>query len=172
MKISEVEVYPHYYENFYKLISSEISLIELLDQRRNTILDFYNSIPIEKWDYKYQENKWSIKKLVRHIIDAELIFNYRTLSFVRGEKQALLGWSEDDYAENINEAELSSEKLLHSLNLQINYSYDLFSNFTIDDLKKIGNANGLDTEVGAIGFCIIAHELHHRNIIKERYLNL
>lgn len=171
MKISEVQIFPHYYESYFKLISTEISLMDLLEYRKAEILNFYNSIPDTKWDFEYAEGKWSIKKLVRHIIDAELIFCYRALSFVRGEKASLLGWSENEYADAIDDSKLNKESLINSLTLQLNYTQDLFSNFTEVDLQKIGNANNLDTEVGAIGFCIIAHELHHRTIIKERYLN-
>ncbi len=171
MLVSEVNISPFYYINYFKLIEDGIPLLHLINQRKESSLNFYNAIPENQWDYQYAPDKWSIKKLVRHIIDAELIFDYRALSIVRGEKSKLLGWSENEYADTLNDTNLSKESLLKSLSLQIDYTADLFSNFSSEDLKKIGNANGYDTEVGAIGFAIIAHEMHHRMIIKERYLS-
>jgi len=169
MLLSHVKTYPPYYERMYEVISKEISLNDLLKQRKQ-ILQFYESIPDEKWAYRYAEGKWSIQKVVRHILDAELIFDYRALSIVRGEKNKLMGWSENEYADQVNEELLSKESLIQSLRIQLDYTSDLFLQFSSHDLKKIGNANGYDIEVGAIGFCILAHEIHHRNVIKERYL--
>lgn len=169
MFVSEISTYPFYYINYINLLPKDISLNHLLEGRK-AFLDFYQSIPENKWDYQYAEDKWSVKKLVRHIIDAELIFDYRALSIVRGEKNKLIGWSENEYAANTDESKLSKDGLIKSLTLQIDYTTDLFSSFDRKDLLKIGNANGHDTEVGAIGFAIIAHEIHHRNILNERYL--
>lgn len=171
MKLSEVQVFPHYYELYFKLISPETDLISRLEQRKKEVLEFYLAIPRDQWTYQYAKGKWSVKKLLRHIIDAELIFCYRALCLVRGEKGSLPGWSENEYADAVNNEDIIPNKLLKTLSIQLDYTADLFSNFSASDIKKIGNTNNLDTEVGAIGFCIIAHELHHRNIIKERYIS-
>jgi hypothetical protein len=36
-------------------------------------------------------------------------------------------------------------------------------------MEQIGIINNHETSVGAMGFAIAGHEIHHRNIIKERY---
>lgn len=169
MNVAELKYYAPYYEEMYKQLPQDVSMLSLLSDRYK-FLDFYDNIPEDKWDYRYEEGKWSIKKIVRHIVDAELIFNYRALSIVRGEKKPLMGWSENEYAEQVDDILLNKDSLLKSLNLQFQYTADLFSNFAKEDLKKIGNANGYDTEVAAIGFSILAHEMHHRNAILQLYL--
>lgn len=171
MFVSEVNIAPFYYIDYFKLIDGNFPLNHLLDQRKESVSIFYDSISDNKWDYKYAEDKWSIKKVVRHIIDAELIFNYRALSIVRGEKKTLMGWSESEYGSQVDDKFLSKEKLIKSLLLQLDYTADLFSNFSTEDLKKVGNANKYDTEVGAIGFAIVAHEMHHRAVISDKYLS-
>jgi uncharacterized damage-inducible protein DinB len=170
MRVTELEFYPPYYSEAYKKLAQDIPLLHLLDQRQNYI-DFYRAIPESQWAYSYETGKWSIQKIVQHIIDAELIFCFRALSVVRGEKKPLMGWDPDEYAATIVETTLTKEKLLASLELQMKYTHNLFSQFGAEDLKKIGNANGFDTEVAAMGFSIIAHEMHHRQVIQERYLN-
>jgi len=37
-------------------------------------------------------------------------------------------------------------------------------------MKQLGKANGSEMSVRAAGFIICGHEIHHCNIIKERYL--
>ncbi len=171
MKVSESSVYPNYYNYYKDLLPQDVSILHLIESRTNH-LDFYETIPEQKWDFKYAEDKWSLKKVVRHILDAELIFNYRALSIVRGEQAKLIGWNENEYADFIDDSKLTKEPLIKSLKHQFKYTIDLFSSFDRNDLMKIGNANGHDTEVAAIGFAIISHEIHHRGMIRERYLGV
>jgi len=170
MLVSELESYPPYYEEAYKKLPTNFPLLQLLSDRIKYI-EFYREIPDSQWTYSYAEGKWSIKKLVRHILDAELIFCFRALSTVRGEQKSLMGWDPDAYAETIDESSLIKDSLLTSLKLQMRLTLDLFTSFSNVDLKKIANANGFDTEVAAMGFSIIAHEMHHRAIISDKYLS-
>ena len=169
MLVTELEFYPPYYSEAYKKLAQDIPLLHLLEQRQNSI-EFYRAIPESQWTYSYQTDKWSLQKIVQHIIDAELIFCYRALLIVRGEKKPLMGWDENEYADTLHEDLLHKEKLIAFLALQMNYTQNLFSQFSTNDLKKVGNANGYDTEVAAIGFNIVAHEMHHRNVIQDKYL--
>jgi uncharacterized damage-inducible protein DinB len=170
MLVSELEFYPPYYEEAYKKLPADFPLLQLLSDRIKYI-EFYREIPDSQWTYSYAEGKWSIKKLVRHILDAELIFCFRALSTVRGEQKSLMGWDPDAYAETIDESRLIKDSLLTSLELQMKLTIDLFTTFSSEDLKKIANANGFDTEVSAMGFSIIAHEMHHRAVISDKYLS-
>jgi|LauGreDrversion4_2_1035121.scaffolds.fasta_scaffold00291_16 uncharacterized damage-inducible protein DinB len=170
MLVSELESYPPYYEEAYKKLPTNFPLLQLLSDRIKYI-EFYREIPDSQWTYSYAEGKWSIKKLVRHILDAELIFCFRALSTVRGEQKSLMGWDPDAYAETIDESSLIKDSLLTSLKLQMRLTLDLFTSFSNVDLKKIANANGFDTEVAAMGFSIIAHEMHHRAVISDKYLS-
>jgi len=170
MLVSELESYPPYYEEAYKKLPTNFPLLQLLSDRIKYI-EFYREIPDSQWTYSYAEGKWSIKKLVRHILDAELIFCFRALSTVRGEQKSLMGWDPDAYTETIDESSLIKDSLLTSLKLQMRLTLDLFTSFSNVDLKKIANANGFDTEVAAMGFSIIAHEMHHRAVISDKYLS-
>lgn len=166
----DIKVYPPYYKNYLNLVSQETSLIEQLELRKTLTYSFFDELPDKAWEFKYATGKWTVKEILRHILDAELIFNYRALSIVRGEKNGLIGWSENDYALSIDIESLNPTSLLTSLKLQLDFTYDLFTNLSNSDLKKIGVANNSEVEVGAIGFAIIAHDIHHRNVIQNKYL--
>jgi hypothetical protein len=49
-------------------------------------------------------------------------------------------------------------------------SYFLFKSFYSEDANTVGRISGNDFSVKSIGFMIIGHEIHHFNIINERYL--
>lgn len=170
MLVTDLQFYAPYYAEAYKKLAQDIPLLRMLEQRP-MILEFYKNIPEALWSYSYAQDKWSIQKIVQHWLDAELIFCYRALSTVRGEKKPLMGWEPDEYAACIREADLSKEKLLKSIDIQVKYTHHIFSQFSPIDLAKVGNANGYDTQVAAMGFAILAHEMHHRNVIQDKYLN-
>lgn len=169
MNIRSLKHYPPYYESYFRLLGDADLTIGLQD-RIPVIEDFYAQIPNEKWHYQYAKGKWSVAKLTQHIIDAEMIFLYRAVSIVRGEQQPLIGWSENEYSDSIDDTLLDKDSTLQRLSLLTRLTLNYFLSFTDNDLKKIGNANGYDTEVAAIGYAIIAHEAHHRRVLQERYL--
>ena len=55
---------------------------------------FLHSISEEKSLYAYAEGKWSIREVLQHLIDAERIFNYRSLCIARKETVSLPGFDE------------------------------------------------------------------------------
>jgi hypothetical protein len=75
----DIKAYPQYFENYLSLIKEE-ELLEATKNRVGTLLGFYGEIPAEKWDYAYAEGKWTIKEMVQHILDSELVFLYRIMS--------------------------------------------------------------------------------------------
>src|ERR1700709_911377 len=50
---------------------------------------FFQSIPEEFSRRKYAENKWTVKEVLQHIIDAERVFAYRALAFARKDTNTL-----------------------------------------------------------------------------------
>lgn len=165
----DIKAYPQYFENYLSLIKEE-ELLEATKNRVGTLLGFYGEIPLEKWDYAYAEGKWTIKEMVQHILDSELVFLYRIMSIVRGEKQELLGFDENEYAKNMNLTHITAEAMLNSLTLQTMFTYNFIKQLTDSDWMKIGRANGGEVQAAAIAFAIIGHDYHHRNKIKELYL--
>jgi len=70
------------YAAFYKPYIEALGHVVLLDELEvstNHFIDFIQSIPSEKHEFRYAECKWTIKDIVQHLIDAERIFAYRAL---------------------------------------------------------------------------------------------
>ena len=158
-----------FYRNYIDLVP-QADLFDALLASASISFDFWNSIPEEKGNYRYAEGKWSIKELLQHIIDTERIFSYRALAFARGEKVALPGYDEDNYAENCFADLRSLDSLVKELQLVRKSTITLFESFDTSVLDNVGKASGSNLSVRAAGFIIVGHEIHHINVMKERYL--
>lgn len=161
--------YAPFFETYISL-SKELNLPKIFVTNMESCVDFFKSVPTEKLDYRYQPEKWSIKDVLLHLIDCERIFQYRALRISRNDKTPLSGFEENNYAVEANATNRSLESLLDEYKSVRNATITLFNSFSNEDFLKIGNASENDISVRAIGYIILGHELHHINIIKERYL--
>ncbi len=161
--------YASFYKNYVALATGNI-INEVITNHSKIISEFYNNLPDAKADYAYAKDKWTIKDLLQHLIDAERIFVYRATRFARKDNQALLGFEENDYAQNANAASRTLQSLKDEL-LALRTSTNLFlENLNDEQLAQSGAANTNLITVNAIAFIIFGHLLHHKNIIEERYL--
>ncbi len=161
--------YPAYFENYIQLVDTA-SVKEAIEKYSTPINDFFTDINEEKAIYRYEENKWSTKELLQHLIDAERIFAFRALSLARGEKASLPGFEENEYA-SASQADKRSWKSLIEEFIACRKSTDLLLlSFTEDQLQQSGITNSKPNTVVAIAYVMIGHILHHMKVVEERYL--
>ena len=160
---------PAFYHNYIAQVQQE-NLADAFNAHQNQFVQLLETLPTDKWNYKYAEDKWTIKGLVQHVIDAERIFNYRGLCIARKESASLPGFDENTYAAASKAAQRNSVELIAELKTVQQSTRLLFSSFDEEQLNAIGTANNSSIYVNAIGFIIIGHALHHQKILKERYL--
>ena len=161
--------YAPYFETYISY-SRKLSIPDNFSTQMESCMAFFESVPTEKLDYRYQPEKWSVKDILLHLIDCERIFQYRALRISRSDKTPLPGFEENEYAVEANATSRTLESLLNEYKSVRKATFTLFETFSEEQFLKIGNASGKDISVRAIGYIILGHELHHINIIKERYL--
>lgn len=172
MKPSQLQSneYEAYYATFISNLSDEYTLIEELEIALHRLIKFVQNLPMDKFDYRYAEGKWTIKDIIQHLIDCERVFSYRALRIARNDKTELPGFEEDDYAVEANANERSIMDLLTELSSVRHSTIYLFKTFNDEQLLRIGIASDNPISVRAIGFVIIGHQNHHQQIFEERYL--
>ncbi len=161
--------YPAYYKSFIEIAPQE----EPVPSLKKSGLNMTNALfgmSEELSSYRYEPNKWSIKELLGHITDSERVFQFRAMSFARGEKTPLPGFDQDLYVKNSNADSLPFNHLLKQFEATRNATIFLYESFTEEMLDIKGNANGFEISLRSLGFVISGHQQHHLNIIKERYL--
>lgn len=171
MTPSEIQIseYNPYYKRYIDLVDN-LLLQEVLAKGLASTQSFFDSLPPEKWIYRYAEGKWTPKDILQHITDTERVFAYRALYFARCSNAELKGFDENLFAENALATNRSVDELLSEYLAVRTATICLFKNFNLNQLKQIGMANGSNMSVAALGFVICGHEIHHCNIITERYL--
>jgi len=163
--------FPPYAIMYIKLLPDDGLLLKHLKENFDKTKEFILSLPEEKLTYRYAKNKWTIKEILVHIIDDERIYAYRALCFARNDKTELPGFEQDDYALFSNANERSIENILNEYEAVRNATITLFESFDEAALLRKGIANKNRATVRALGYHLAGHELHHINIIKEKYLN-
>lgn len=172
MKPSQLQPteYASYYGNYIAQVSEEYTLIEELEISLHRFIKFVQDIPMDKFDYRYAEGKWTIKDIIQHLIDAERIFTYRALCFARKDATELPGFEENDYVDEANANNRSIMELLTELSAVRHATLLLFKSFNETQLLRSGIASNNPMSVRAIGFVIIGHQNHHQKVFEERYL--
>jgi uncharacterized damage-inducible protein DinB len=145
-------------------------LVEELEISVHRLIKFVQDIPLDKFDYRYAEGKWTIKDILQHIIDAERIFAYRALRFARNDKTDLPGFEENEYVDEANANNRTIIQLLTELSAVRHATLLLFKTFSDSQLLRMGTANNNAMSVRALGFVIIGHQNHHQRVFQERYL--
>ncbi len=163
--------YSPYYKQYIKLIEKNgKSLLDNLYDIQKEFEDTLRYIPKEKGNYTYAEGKWTLKELVQHIIDTERVFCYRALSFARGGNTILPGFDENFYVDNSGVHQREYYDMLDEMDALRISTIHLFESFSEEVLLRIGVASGNKMSVRALGFLFSGHQMHHLNIINERYL--
>ncbi len=157
-----------YYSRYINLVEGN-SISEIVNKYAFDLQEFYNSLPDNKADYAYAENKWTLKQVIQHITDTERIFAYRALRICRNDSTPLSSFDENAYVEN----GFSQQRALSSLKQEFNAvraATDIFLlSLNDEQIMRIGTASNNPASVNALAFIIYGHLLHHKNILKERY---
>jgi hypothetical protein len=167
--IFDPESVPIFYQNYVRRVQ-QYTLQEALNVSIQKYVDLVKKIPEEKGLHKYSEDKWTIKELLVHVLDAERIFAYRALRFARNDKTMLPGFEENSYVPESGANQRSISEIAESMRLIRMSTVDLFKTFSSEMLLRRGKANNTEVSVEALGYIIAGHLLHHCSILEERYL--
>ena len=160
---------PQFYHNYISHVP-ENDLMEAFNNQTPAFIQFIESIPTAKYDYRYADGKWTIKEVLQHVVDAERIFAYRALRFARKDTTFLPGFDENVFAENAKADKRDWKNLVEEFKVVRMSSEYLFASFDDDQLDATGTSNNSSVYVLGIGFLLVGHSLHHMKVLKERYL--
>ncbi|AZA75087.1 DinB family protein [Chryseobacterium indoltheticum] len=158
-----------YIQRYLDLIPSENWLEELKKSGEKTV-SLFSFLTEEQSKFAYAEGKWTLKEVLLHLSDTERIFQYRILAIARGEKSELPGFDEELYAQNSFANERNLDSLLEEYQLVRKSSQILLETMNSSVLNNIGTANGNQISAQTIGKLIVGHNIHHLNVVDERYL--
>ena len=135
-----------------------LSLLRGVDERRAT-------------KFRYAPRKWTIKQVVGHLSDDERIFVYRMLCVARGDSRVLRGFDEKAYMRKAGFNERPLADLLDELVGVRASTLGFLRGLPAVAWPRSGVVNGYPATVRGLAFHVAGHEVHHRRILKERYLS-
>ena len=142
----------------------ENDVLKALKKNTREFKKFLEKIPKKKIDFAYAKDKWSIRQLLQHIIDAERVFAYRALSFSRKDAASLPGFDENTWAANAKTSNRKWNDLVEEFKAVRKSTELLFSSFDDEQLLAVGTANNNNINTIALGFICAGHTIHHINI--------
>ena len=159
-----------YYERYIQKLTDTIELIESFEYGKQKVMEFFNSIPEEKLNYRYEPKKSSIMDVLQHLIDTERVFMYRCLRIARNDSTPLAGFDQNEYIVPSGASKKTKDELLNEFKINRENSVALLKSLSDENLKFIGNASGSDLSARAAAFIIPGHDIWHMEVIKESYL--
>ena len=120
--------------------------------------------------FRYAPRKWTIKQVVGHLSDDERIVVYRMLCLARGDSRVLRGFDEKAYMRRSGFGDRTLSDLLAELRAVRASTVAFLRGLPADAWMRSGVVNGYPATVRGLAFHLAGHELHHRRILRERYL--
>ena len=162
--------YAPYYGKYIALVGGNDVVAALEDQPRETV-SLLTGLTDEQGDYRYAADKWSIKEMLGHVVDAERVFSYRALRFARNDQTPLASFEQDDYVRAGNFSECRLADLIEEFVAVRRATVWLFRQLSAEAWMRRGIASDNPVSVRAIAYIIAGHELHHRRVLQEKYLS-
>ena len=161
--------YAHYYRDYVANVPKG-NIIDTLNNQMHEFYTFINSIPGDKAFSSYEKGKWTVKEIIGHLIETERVFAFRGLAFSRRDPNPLPSMEQNEYVKYSNYNSRTISNLANEyLSVRIS-TIHLFQNMTKGMISLKGTASGYEFTVRSLPFIIAGHELHHKQIIEEKYL--
>ncbi len=121
--------------------------------------------------FAYAPGKWTLKQIIGHLVDDERIFLYRALCVARGDSKPLPGFDENLYVAQAHFEARSLADLLEELRVTRSATVAFFQGLNPQAWARRGEVNGYGATVRGLAFHMAGHELHHLEVIRQRYLS-
>lgn len=161
--------YLPYYGRYIALVP-EGDVVTTLEVQMRGSQAILAAIPPAVGSYRYAPDKWNVNEMIGHVIDTERIFSVRALRFARGDTSPLPGFEQDDYVRNASFDAYPLAELAAELETVRRSTLFLFRHLTEEAWLRRGIASNAEVTVRALAYVIAGHELHHREILRTRYL--
>ncbi|MEZ4722887.1 MAG: DinB family protein [Flavobacteriales bacterium] len=159
-----------YYDKYIELVQETDLSLELISSK-NLFLSEVGEIPVNKLSFSYASGKWTTAEVLLHIIETEVIFNYRALRISRDAKpEPLAGYDDERYMSAARKDALDLPFILEYFESVRNSTISMLKTLQSNDFQKRGLANSQDIQVAALFFVTSGHCRHHLNILKSKYL--
>jgi hypothetical protein len=160
--------YAPFYHGYVEAVPDG-DIVELLRSGGRELVDAIGRIPEDRGGFRYGPEKWSIREVLGHLIDAERIFSYRALRVGRGDRTPLASFDENAYVKTAGSDARTIADLARELAAVREATVLLFESLPDEAWGEQGVASGKDVSLRALAYITAGHARHHLRILRERY---
>ncbi|HNM26788.1 MAG TPA: DinB family protein, partial [Saprospiraceae bacterium] len=169
MKRPKKGEYAPFHESYLKVLPPRGTAQRLLKSTFKEAQQLLGNLPEAMGDHTYAQGRWTIKQVIMHLIDFERVFSFRILSFIRADRVALPGFNQDFWMEEVHVTDRTIKDLLKEWKAVRDNTLFLLAQCTEPQSRFIGMASNWKVSVRAYFYIIIGHQLHHMQVLQERY---
>ena len=160
--------YPAWYGAYVACVPDG-DIVTVLRRGGEELASALGAIPESSGGHRYADDKWTVRTLLGHMVDAERIFAYRALRIARGDTTPLPGFEENDFARTAGSDARTVADIVSELFVVRDGTVRLFQSFPDDAWVRSGTVNNGQVSVRALAYIIAGHATHHRSVLKDRY---
>jgi hypothetical protein len=168
MKKSDINPMPQYYDRYINLVA-DAELSQAFDDSITQLSEINRDLLARLDGKTYEPGKWTVKDIVQHVTDVERILSYRALLFARRNGTIPQGFDQNAFVTNARANDRLIDDLIDELLTVRRATKSLYEGLDDQALQAGGISWEHEISVLALGFTIIGHQIHHLNVIKERY---
>lgn len=158
-----------YYFRYIDRVPPAADVLQVLAEQRRGFPDLLLRRP-DRHDYRYREDKWTVKEVVGHVIDTERTFLQRAFCAVRRDPGELPDFDQDHYAAHARYGERPMESILYEYDAVRGASLAFFSELDAEEWAGRVRAAGRSFTARAIPYIVAGHQSHHEGELAARYL--
>jgi uncharacterized damage-inducible protein DinB len=153
----------------YVDLVDEDDILTAMQEQSSATQKLLASLDEPRAAYRYGTDKWSVKEVIGHMVDAERILGYRALAIARGDTQPLPGFDENTYVQHASFDSWKLGDLAEEYALVRRSDIVFFQNLPPEAWDRRGTANEHPVSVRGLAYVIVGHERHHLKVLREKY---
>lgn len=163
------EEYSAYFETYVSLVPDG-DIRECLTETFKKTIEVLSTVSEERANYRYAPGKWSLKEVLGHITDNERIMSYRLLRIARGDRTPLAGYDQDVLMGGASFDACILSELLEDYTAVRQATLTLLNGLSEEAWDRRGTVSGSESTARAWAYILTGHEIHHMNVIQDKYL--
>ncbi|MWV42972.1 DUF664 domain-containing protein [Paenibacillus sp. HJL G12] len=161
--------YNSYFDRYIRLVPDG-HVTDILENSLQETSKLYSSLTKDQADFRHAPDKWSLKEVLGHITDNERIMSYRLLRIARGDQTPLPGYDQDELMKVAAFDACQLTNLVDEYRLVRQSTLALLRGLPSEAWTRTGTVGGRESSARAWAYIMAGHELHHMNVIRDKYL--
>ncbi|HEY2796547.1 MAG TPA: DinB family protein [Thermoanaerobaculia bacterium] len=160
----------YYHRYIDRVIGAGPDVIGILQSQREDTLAFLERFSEEQSRFRYAPGKWTAREVLSHVNDCERLFVFRAMWFARGFESPLPSFDQEVAAVSARADAVAWVRHVEEFRGIRLASEAFFGNLPEEAWSRRGLASDNPFTVRALAYVTAGHLVHHREILRERYL--